>query len=146
MRTLYRAEKTLYIISAVIILPPVLFQNQAQCTERQIKKEFEKLHQFLREEEAARIAALKEEEEQKSQTIKRKIEETNHEIARLQDIIRKTEQEMDIEDIALLQVRSPVLSLTHTGLENAHDLVCDDLDIGLTKYGLGLNQEFVKTA
>ncbi|XP_060792812.1 E3 ubiquitin-protein ligase TRIM35-like [Neoarius graeffei] len=84
-------------------------KSQAQCTERQIKKEFEKLHQFLREEEAARIAALKEEEEQKSQTIKRKIEETNHEIARLQDIIRKTEQEMDIEDIALLQnVKSTV--------------------------------------
>uniref|UniRef100_A0A4W4DRE1 B box-type domain-containing protein n=1 Tax=Electrophorus electricus TaxID=8005 RepID=A0A4W4DRE1_ELEEL len=35
----------------------------AQHTERQIKEEFEKLHQFLRDEESARIAALKEEEE-----------------------------------------------------------------------------------
>ncbi|KAL7859112.1 hypothetical protein SRHO_G00142590 [Serrasalmus rhombeus] len=41
-------------------------KTQVQHTERQIKEEFEKLHQFLRDEEAARIAALKEEEEQKS--------------------------------------------------------------------------------
>ncbi|KAG5283028.1 hypothetical protein AALO_G00037460 [Alosa alosa] len=42
-------------------------KTQAQNTEKQIKEEFEKLHQFLRDEEAARIAALREEEEQKSQ-------------------------------------------------------------------------------
>lgn len=107
--------------------------------ERQIKKEFEKLHQFLRDEEAARIAALKEEEAQKSQMIKRKIEETNQEIARLQDIIRKTEKEMDIEDVALLQVRILVLSVTHRAVEHCCDVVCDGLDIGLTKCVLGLN-------
>ncbi|XP_036427991.1 nuclear factor 7, brain-like isoform X2 [Colossoma macropomum] len=38
-------------------------KTQAQHTERQIKEEFEKLHQFLRDEEAARISALREEEE-----------------------------------------------------------------------------------
>ncbi|KAF7709771.1 hypothetical protein HF521_016621 [Silurus meridionalis] len=32
---------------------------QAQHAEHQIKKEFEKLHQFLRDEEAARISALR---------------------------------------------------------------------------------------
>lgn len=69
--------------------------------------EFEKLHQFLRDEEAARIAALKQEEEEKSQRMKRKIDETDHKIARLQDIIRKTEKELDVEDVALLQVRIP---------------------------------------
>ncbi|XP_042560568.1 nuclear factor 7, brain-like [Clupea harengus] len=40
---------------------------QAQHTERQIKKKFKKLHQFLQDEEAARLAALREEEELKSQ-------------------------------------------------------------------------------
>ncbi|XP_041931730.1 nuclear pore complex protein Nup153-like isoform X3 [Alosa sapidissima] len=40
--------------------------RRVQEQERQIKKEFEKLHQFLQDEEAARIAALREEEEQKS--------------------------------------------------------------------------------
>ncbi len=40
------------------------FQSQAEHTERQIKEEFEKLHQFLRDEEEATITALREEEEQ----------------------------------------------------------------------------------
>lgn len=78
-----------------------------------MKKEFEKLHQFLRDEEAARIDALKQEEEQKSQMIKRKLEEMNHEIARLQDIIRTTEKDMGIEDVAFLKVRIWALCLTH---------------------------------
>uniref|UniRef100_A0AAY4BGC5 Tripartite motif-containing protein 35-like n=1 Tax=Denticeps clupeoides TaxID=299321 RepID=A0AAY4BGC5_9TELE len=38
-------------------------QIQTQHTERRIKEEFQKLHQFLRDEEAARIAALRGEEE-----------------------------------------------------------------------------------
>ncbi|KAL6483739.1 hypothetical protein MHYP_G00086110 [Metynnis hypsauchen] len=76
---------------------------QAQHTERQIKKDFEKLHQFLRDEEAARIAALKEEEEQKSQMMRRKIEEMNGEISALSDTIRNIEKEMEAEDILFLQ-------------------------------------------
>ncbi|XP_036448277.1 zinc-binding protein A33-like [Colossoma macropomum] len=78
-------------------------KTQAQHTERQIKEEFEKLHQFLRDEEAARIAALKEEEEQKSQMMRRKIEEMNGEISSLSDTIRHIEKEMEAEDILFLQ-------------------------------------------
>ncbi|XP_063068972.1 E3 ubiquitin-protein ligase TRIM35-like [Engraulis encrasicolus] len=62
--------------------------SQAQHTEKQIKEEFEKLHQFLRDEEAARIAALREEEEQKSQMMKEKIEKMSREISSLSDTIR----------------------------------------------------------
>uniref|UniRef100_A0AAY5EJE8 Tripartite motif-containing protein 35-like n=1 Tax=Electrophorus electricus TaxID=8005 RepID=A0AAY5EJE8_ELEEL len=72
---------------------------QAQHTERQIKEEFEKLHQFLRDEESARIAALKEEEEQKSHMMRRKIEEMNGEIESLSDQIRNLQKEMEAEDI-----------------------------------------------
>uniref|UniRef100_A0AAY5EJQ3 Tripartite motif-containing protein 35-like n=1 Tax=Electrophorus electricus TaxID=8005 RepID=A0AAY5EJQ3_ELEEL len=68
---------------------------QAQHTERQIKEEFEKLHQFLRDEESARIAALKEEEEQKSHMMRRKIEEMNGEIESLSDQIRNLQKEME---------------------------------------------------
>ncbi|KAL6483752.1 hypothetical protein MHYP_G00086240 [Metynnis hypsauchen] len=78
-------------------------KTQAQHTERQIKKEFEKLHQFLRDEEAARIAALKEEEDQKSQMMRRKIEEMNGEISALSDTIRNIEKEMEAEDVLFLQ-------------------------------------------
>ncbi|KAL6483718.1 hypothetical protein MHYP_G00085900 [Metynnis hypsauchen] len=78
-------------------------KTQAQHTEKQIKEEFEKLHQFLRDEEAARIAALKEEEEQKSQVMRRKIEEMNGEISALSDTIRNIEKEMEAEDVLFLQ-------------------------------------------
>ncbi|XP_015204401.2 zinc-binding protein A33-like [Lepisosteus oculatus] len=76
---------------------------QTQQTERQIKKEFEKLHQFLQDEEAARIAALRKEEEQKSQMIKRKIKRLTSEISSLSDTIRAIEQEMGSKDLSFLQ-------------------------------------------
>ncbi|XP_062391327.1 E3 ubiquitin-protein ligase TRIM35-like isoform X2 [Sardina pilchardus] len=76
---------------------------QAQCTEKQIKEEFERLHQFLQDEEAARIAALKEEEERKSQMMKEKIEKMNREISSLSDTIRAIEEQMGADDITFLQ-------------------------------------------
>uniref|UniRef100_UPI003AABF7E6 E3 ubiquitin-protein ligase TRIM39-like n=1 Tax=Centroberyx gerrardi TaxID=166262 RepID=UPI003AABF7E6 len=76
---------------------------QAQRTERQIKKEFKKLHQFLQEEEEARIAALRKEEEQKSQMMKRKIEGLSREIAALSDTVRAIEKELRAEDVSFLQ-------------------------------------------
>uniref|UniRef100_A0A671MBC2 Zinc-binding protein A33-like n=1 Tax=Sinocyclocheilus anshuiensis TaxID=1608454 RepID=A0A671MBC2_9TELE len=45
-------------------------KTQAELTERQIKEEFKKLHQFLQDEEEASITALRKEEEQKSQMMK----------------------------------------------------------------------------
>ncbi|MCI4378121.1 hypothetical protein PGIGA_G00212320 [Pangasianodon gigas] len=78
---------------------------QAQHTERQIKEVFEKLHQFLRDEEAARIAALREEEEQKSQMMNEKIEKLTRDISSLSDTIRAIEEEMRAEDVSFLQVR-----------------------------------------
>ncbi|XP_042262886.1 nuclear factor 7, ovary-like [Thunnus maccoyii] len=76
---------------------------QARDTDRQIKEQFKKLQQFLREEEEARIAALCEEEDQKSQMMKEKIETLSKEIAALSDIITATEEELRAEDVSLLQ-------------------------------------------
>uniref|UniRef100_A0AAY4BIX1 Uncharacterized protein n=1 Tax=Denticeps clupeoides TaxID=299321 RepID=A0AAY4BIX1_9TELE len=70
---------------------------------RRIKEEFQKLHQFLRDEEAARIAALREEEEQKSQMMKEKMEKMSREISSLSDTIRAVEEEMGAEDVSFLQ-------------------------------------------
>ncbi|XP_063069004.1 zinc-binding protein A33-like [Engraulis encrasicolus] len=78
-------------------------KTQVLNTEKQIKQEFEKLHQFLRDEEAARIAALKEEEEQKSQMMKEKIEKMSREISSLSDTIRAIEEEMEADDVSFLQ-------------------------------------------
>ncbi|KAJ8377829.1 hypothetical protein AAFF_G00251480 [Aldrovandia affinis] len=69
--------------------------------------EFEKLQQFLKDEEAARIAALREEEEQKSQMMKEKIEKMTEEISSLSEQIRAIEQELGAEDISFLQCNEP---------------------------------------
>uniref|UniRef100_A0A8C7FVF3 Uncharacterized protein n=1 Tax=Oncorhynchus kisutch TaxID=8019 RepID=A0A8C7FVF3_ONCKI len=79
-------------------------KNKAQSTEIRMRKEFEKLHQFLREEEEVRIAVLREEEEQKSQVMKEKIEEMSREISSLSDTIRALEEELRAEDISFLKV------------------------------------------
>ncbi|XP_031164460.2 nuclear factor 7, brain-like [Sander lucioperca] len=73
---------------------------QARHTETQIKEQFKKLHQFLEEE--ARMAALKEEEEQKSQRMKEKMEALSREIAALSDTVRATEEELRAEDVSFL--------------------------------------------
>ncbi|KAJ8371069.1 hypothetical protein SKAU_G00110970 [Synaphobranchus kaupii] len=77
--------------------------SQAQHTERQIKMEFEKLQQFLKGEEAARIASLREEEEEKSEKMKDKIEKMTWEISTLSKQIRAIEQELSAEDVSFLQ-------------------------------------------
>jgi len=77
-------------------------KTETRQTENQIKHEFEKLHQFLRDEEAARIEALREEEEQKSQMMKEKIEQMDKDLAWLSDSI-KTIEEMECDDVILLQ-------------------------------------------
>ncbi|XP_031437235.1 zinc-binding protein A33-like [Clupea harengus] len=61
------------------------------------------LHQFLRDEEAARLAALREEEEQKRQVMKEKIEKMSREISSLTDTIRAIEEEMGADDITFLR-------------------------------------------
>ncbi|XP_031159465.1 nuclear factor 7, ovary-like [Sander lucioperca] len=75
---------------------------QARRTETQIKDQFKKLHQFLEEEEEARLAALREEEKQKSQRMKEKMEALSREIAALSDTVRATEEELRAEDISFL--------------------------------------------
>ncbi|KAM6977892.1 nuclear factor 7, brain-like [Aplochiton taeniatus] len=76
---------------------------QAKNTERQIKERFRKLQQFLREEEDARIAALKEEEKRKSLKMMMKIEGLSREISILSEKIRDIKKELREEDISFLQ-------------------------------------------
>ncbi|XP_028848212.1 zinc-binding protein A33-like [Denticeps clupeoides] len=95
---------------------------QTQHTERRIKEEFQKLHQFLRDEEAARIAALREEEEQKSQMMKEKMEKMSREISSLSDTIRAVEEEMGAEDVSFLQNYRTTITRTQCRLEHPERL------------------------
>ncbi|XP_043086498.1 E3 ubiquitin-protein ligase TRIM35-like [Puntigrus tetrazona] len=79
------------------------YKSQAEHTESQIKQQFEKLHQFLRDEEKATITALREEEEQKKQVMKEKLEEINRHISALSHTIKDTEEMMKTSDVCFLK-------------------------------------------
>ncbi|XP_034546888.1 E3 ubiquitin-protein ligase TRIM39-like [Notolabrus celidotus] len=78
-------------------------QFQARYTERQIREQFQWLHQFLEEEEDARLSALWEEEKQKSQRMKGEMETLSREIAALSDSVRATEDDLRAGDISILK-------------------------------------------
>uniref|UniRef100_A0A672MVT8 Tripartite motif containing 35-30 n=1 Tax=Sinocyclocheilus grahami TaxID=75366 RepID=A0A672MVT8_SINGR len=84
-----------------------IFNNsQFQNTETKIKEAFEKLHQFLENEEAARMMTLRKEEEQKSEIIKKKIEEIRSGMLSLSRIIESIEEQLKRNDFTFLVVRS----------------------------------------
>ncbi|XP_063042049.1 zinc-binding protein A33-like [Engraulis encrasicolus] len=97
-------------------------KTQVHTTEKQIKEEFEKLHQFLRDEEAARISALKEEEEQKSQMMKTKIDKMSREISSLSGSIRAIEEEMEADDVTFLQNYKSTVKRAQCTLQNTEKL------------------------
>ncbi|XP_041658577.1 nuclear factor 7, brain-like isoform X2 [Cheilinus undulatus] len=76
---------------------------QARHTERQIKEQFKKLHQFLAEEEEARLCALREEEEQKAQRMKEQMEALRAQIAGLSHTVRATEDQLTAQDVSFLK-------------------------------------------
>lgn len=76
---------------------------QARDAEIQIRNEFDRLHQFLQEEERARITALKMEAEKKSCIMEQRIVALSGEIAALSDTIRATEKELKTGNVPFLQ-------------------------------------------
>ncbi|XP_035000082.1 zinc-binding protein A33 isoform X2 [Hippoglossus stenolepis] len=80
---------------------------KARQTETTIKEEFQKLYEFLRTKEAARIDALRKEAALKSDTLNNRIVNVNEEIALLTDRIETINQELTAEDLAfMLNVKS----------------------------------------
>ncbi|XP_067429285.1 zinc-binding protein A33-like [Thunnus thynnus] len=75
---------------------------QAQQTEKAIKGEFQKLYQFLRAEEAARIDAVRKEATLKSEAMRIRIVNLTAESSSLSDKIKTIQGEMKTEDISLM--------------------------------------------
>ncbi|XP_029306508.1 LOW QUALITY PROTEIN: tripartite motif containing 35-28 [Cottoperca gobio] len=76
---------------------------QAGQAEKQIKVEFERLHKLLLTEEALRLKALADEEEQKIASIQELIESTNEDIMALNKLSETLKKEMGNEDLPLLR-------------------------------------------
>uniref|UniRef100_G3N8V7 Uncharacterized protein n=2 Tax=Gasterosteus aculeatus TaxID=69293 RepID=G3N8V7_GASAC len=79
-----------------------LSKKQLVSTERKIRAEFNKLHQFLREEEESRLAALREEEEQKGKTISREMKMIEEQISSLSDSISAVEEDLQKDQVSFL--------------------------------------------
>uniref|UniRef100_W5L0E9 Uncharacterized protein n=1 Tax=Astyanax mexicanus TaxID=7994 RepID=W5L0E9_ASTMX len=79
-------------------------EKRAGEVKAQIKQEFAKLHSFLRKEEAERIAKLRQEEEQKSQTLQETMQTINRKLESLSETIKTLEYKMKTEDVPFLQV------------------------------------------
>ncbi|XP_047203800.1 E3 ubiquitin-protein ligase TRIM35-like [Girardinichthys multiradiatus] len=76
---------------------------QTQHTEKQIREQFQKLQQFLQQEEKAKVAALREEEEKKTQAMTKKMEALSREIAALSVMITAAQEELRATDISFLK-------------------------------------------
>uniref|UniRef100_A0A3B3CMQ3 Tripartite motif containing 35-12 n=1 Tax=Oryzias melastigma TaxID=30732 RepID=A0A3B3CMQ3_ORYME len=77
-------------------------KKQLLSTETQIRAEFNKLHQFLKEEEESRLAALREEEEQKRKTVSREMKRIQEQMSSLSEIISAVEAELQKDKEAFL--------------------------------------------
>ncbi|XP_078026627.1 zinc-binding protein A33-like [Epinephelus lanceolatus] len=79
-----------------------LSKKQLLSTERQIRAEFNKLQQFLKEEEESRLAAVREEEEQKGKTISREMKMIEEQISSLSHSICAVEEELQKHKVPFL--------------------------------------------
>ncbi|XP_076586359.1 nuclear factor 7, brain-like [Chaetodon auriga] len=77
-------------------------KKQLLSTEKQIRAEFNKLHQFLKEEEESRLAALREEEEQRKRTVSREMKMIEQQISSLSDSICAVEEELQKHNVPFL--------------------------------------------
>ncbi|KAF4076015.1 hypothetical protein AMELA_G00225480 [Ameiurus melas] len=78
-------------------------QQQASCMKKQIKEEFRKLKQFLRDENAAMLAKLEVEVQQKTESLEKNIEKIKQEILALSGTIGDVKVELQSEDIKFLK-------------------------------------------
>uniref|UniRef100_A0A8C9YRH2 Nuclear factor 7, brain-like n=1 Tax=Sander lucioperca TaxID=283035 RepID=A0A8C9YRH2_SANLU len=77
-------------------------KKQLLSTESQIRAEFNKLHQFLKEEKESRLAALREEEQQRGKTVSREMKRIQEQISSLSDSISAVEADLQKDSVPFL--------------------------------------------
>uniref|UniRef100_A0A9J7XUK4 Zinc-binding protein A33-like n=1 Tax=Cyprinus carpio carpio TaxID=630221 RepID=A0A9J7XUK4_CYPCA len=80
-----------------------LFKEHISMTENQIKKEFEKLHQFLRDEEEKHIRSFQKEMQPQDEKLKARMKELSTQISDLSEGMASVWQDMEAENISFLQ-------------------------------------------
>ncbi|XP_059366547.1 zinc-binding protein A33-like [Carassius carassius] len=86
-----------------------LFKEHTSMDEVQIKKEFEKLHQFLRDEEEKHIRSLRKEKEIQDGKVKARIKELSKQISDLSERMAAVWQDTEEKNITFLQNYSDTL-------------------------------------
>uniref|UniRef100_A0A3B4UQ22 Tripartite motif-containing protein 35-like n=1 Tax=Seriola dumerili TaxID=41447 RepID=A0A3B4UQ22_SERDU len=81
----------------------VHIKNQTQATEKEIKEEFEQLREFLQREEAARLASLQQEDEEKRELVKKKSDSITRDILTFSHAVIAIENEIASSDALFLQ-------------------------------------------
>ncbi|XP_017547481.1 zinc-binding protein A33-like [Pygocentrus nattereri] len=76
---------------------------QSADAKAQMKEEFEMLHRFLREEEAARLMVLKEETTKKTQAVRKRLEDITQTFEELSEILDDIAHTMKKDDISFLK-------------------------------------------
>ncbi|XP_036374469.1 tripartite motif-containing protein 35-like [Megalops cyprinoides] len=80
-----------------------LIRSQLLETERRMREEYERLHEFLRKDMAASLDALRLEEDQMTNKLTMRTEKLEKEIVSLSDKLQSIKQAMDDQDIPFLQ-------------------------------------------
>ncbi|XP_057705205.1 E3 ubiquitin-protein ligase TRIM35-like [Corythoichthys intestinalis] len=84
---------------------------QRENFERKIKKDFEDLRRFLDVEEEARLAAVREEETKKNQTMKEKMAALGEQTAALSDVISSAEEMLMSSKVSFMKKFKNVMSI-----------------------------------
>lgn len=85
-------------------MPHTCSQSQSVTTAQVLREEFEKMHQYLHDEEAALMSQLKQDEEEKNQRMKHKIDRISNDIRVLTNSIRETEEAISLDGFLFLKV------------------------------------------
>ncbi|XP_028814415.1 tripartite motif-containing protein 35-like [Denticeps clupeoides] len=95
-------------------------KDQLAAVERRMKAEFEELHRFLRDEEEARLAALREEEEQKGKILHQELQILQDQIQSLTDSVHHVEEELRKDDVTFLKDYKNTKSRAQRLLQDPH--------------------------